>query len=140
MISDLPDSEFNSLITPQQARDLKQAISTLKVLDPAVGSGAFPLGMMQVILNVKLAIARREGMNIQRGSLTISQWKREIIANNLYGVDIKFYRHSLSIHKNNNNSVSIRRKLLSSSLLTLFNCSQWQLSWTRFKSFPMAAT
>jgi adenine-specific DNA-methyltransferase len=87
--SDLPDSEFNSLITPQQARDLKQAISTLKVLDPAVGSGAFPLGMMQVILNVKLAIARREGMNIQRGSLTISQWKREIIANNLYGVDIK---------------------------------------------------
>jgi hypothetical protein len=86
---DLPDSEFNSLITPQQAKTLKQVISTLKVLDPAVGSGAFPLGMMQVILNVKLAIARREGMKIQRGSLTISQWKREIIANNLYGVDIK---------------------------------------------------
>ncbi len=86
---DLPDSEFNQLMTPPQAKTLKQALNTLKVLDPAVGSGAFPLGMMQVILNVKQAIARREGMKIQRGSLTISQWKREIIANNLYGVDIK---------------------------------------------------
>lgn len=86
---DLPDSEFNQLITPAQARAIKGAIETLKILDPAVGSGAFPLGIMQVLLNIKQAVARREGMTIQRGSLTISQWKREIIANNLYGVDIK---------------------------------------------------
>jgi hypothetical protein len=86
---DLPDSEFNQLITPQQAKQLKKAIASVKILDPAVGSGAFPLGMLQVILNVKQAIARREGMTVQRGSLAISQWKREIIANNLYGVDIK---------------------------------------------------
>ncbi|MEG4286301.1 TaqI-like C-terminal specificity domain-containing protein [Microcoleus sp. A006_D1] len=86
---DLPDAEFNKLMTPQQAKTLKQALETLKVLDPAVGSGAFPLGMMQTILAVRQAIARREGMNVQRGSLTISQWKRDIIANNLYGVDIK---------------------------------------------------
>lgn len=87
--ADLPDSEFNQLITPTQARAIKKAIETLKILDPAVGSGAFPLGIMQVLLNIKQAVARREGMKIQRGSLTISQWKREIIANNLYGVDIK---------------------------------------------------
>lgn len=85
---DLPDAEFNKLMTPQQARTLKQAITTIKVLDPAVGSGAFPLGMMQTILAVRQAIARREGMLVQRGSLTISQWKRDIIANNLYGVDL----------------------------------------------------
>ncbi|MTF37509.1 Eco57I restriction-modification methylase domain-containing protein [Cyanobacterium aponinum] len=86
---DLPDSEFNQLINPTQARAIKEAIASLKILDPAVGSGAFPLGIMQVLLNIKQAVARREGMKIQRGSLTISQWKREIIANNLYGVDIK---------------------------------------------------
>ncbi|AUS35856.1 type II restriction endonuclease (plasmid) [Microcystis aeruginosa NIES-2481] len=86
---DLPDSEFNQLMTPQQTKSLKQAIASIKVLDPAVGSGAFPLGMMQVILNVRQAVARREGMKVSRGSLTISQWKRDIIANNLYGVDIK---------------------------------------------------
>ncbi|MFM6405082.1 MAG: DNA methyltransferase, partial [Microcystis sp.] len=76
-------------MTPQQTKSLKQAIASIKVLDPAVGSGAFPLGMMQVILNVRQAVARREGMKVSRGSLTISQWKRDIIANNLYGVDIK---------------------------------------------------
>lgn len=86
---DLPNAEFNKLITPQQTKRLKNALESLKVLDPAVGSGAFVLGMMQVILTVRQAIARREGMTVQRGSLKISQWKREIIANNLYGVDIK---------------------------------------------------
>jgi type I restriction-modification system DNA methylase subunit len=86
---DLPDSDFNQLMTPRQARELTKAITSLKVLDPAVGSGAFPLGMMQVILNVRQAIARREGMKVSRGSLTISKWKKDIIANNLYGVDIK---------------------------------------------------
>lgn len=86
---DEPDSYYHNLMTPQQAKQLKQAIATIKVLDPAVGSGAFPLGMMQALLQVRQAVARREGMKVQRGSLTISQWKREIIANNLYGVDIK---------------------------------------------------
>lgn len=83
------NSYYHNLMTPQQAKQLKQAIATIKVLDPAVGSGAFPLGMMQALLQVRQAVARREGMKVQRGSLTISQWKREIIANNLYGVDIK---------------------------------------------------
>jgi len=87
---DLPDVEFSKLFTRSQAKKLKEAIETVKVCDPAVGSGAFPLGMMQVILAVRLAIAHYEGITtIKRGSFTISEWKREIIANNLYGVDIK---------------------------------------------------
>jgi type I restriction-modification system DNA methylase subunit len=83
------DSQITKLLTKEQAKRLKQALESVKVCDPAVGSGAFPMGMMQVILAVKQAIARREGMTVQRGSLTMSQWKRDIIANNLYGVDIK---------------------------------------------------
>lgn len=86
---DLPDANFNQLLSKEQAKELKQALEEVKCLDPAVGSGAFPLGMMQVILAVRQAVARREGMTVQRGSLTVSQWKRDIIANNLYGVDIK---------------------------------------------------
>jgi hypothetical protein len=31
---DLPDAEFSKLITRQQAKTLKQAIATIKVLDP----------------------------------------------------------------------------------------------------------
>lgn len=86
---DLPDTDFNQLMSPQQARSLKKAIENIKVLDPAVGSGAFPLGMMQVILSARQAIGRREGETIKRGSLAMSRLKRNIIANNLYGVDIK---------------------------------------------------
>ncbi len=86
---DLPDAHFKQLLTKEQAKRLKQALESVKICDPAVGSGAFPLGMMQVMLAVRQAIARREGMTVQRGSLIISEWKRDIIANNLYGVDIK---------------------------------------------------
>lgn len=85
----LSDTSFNQLLTREQAQSLKQALYNVKCCDLAVGSGAFPLGMMQVILAVRQAVARREGMTVQRGSLTMSQWKRDIIANNLYGVDIK---------------------------------------------------
>ncbi|MGB6295288.1 MAG: Eco57I restriction-modification methylase domain-containing protein [Rivularia sp. (in: cyanobacteria)] len=84
-----PDQDINQLITKEQAKKLKKALDSVKVCDPAVGSGAFPMGMMQVILSVKQAIAHREGVTIKRGSLTMSEWKRDIIANNLYGVDIK---------------------------------------------------
>ena len=87
--ADTPDKDFNDRLTREQTRNIKKALDTLKVLDPAVGSGAFPLGMMQTILAVRQAVARREGMTVQRGSLALSQWKRDIIANNLYGVDIK---------------------------------------------------
>ncbi len=86
---DLPDTDFNQLMSPQQARSLKKVVKNIKVLDPAVGSGAFPLGMMQAILSVRQAIGRREGKTIKRGSLAMSELKRDIIANNLYGVDIK---------------------------------------------------
>ncbi|MEL7409534.1 MAG: Eco57I restriction-modification methylase domain-containing protein [Cyanobacteria bacterium J06558_2] len=81
--------EFKELMTPKQAKQLKLALQNLRCLDPAVGSAAFPMGMMQVILNVYQSIARREGNPIQRGSLAMSRLKRNIIANNLYGVDIK---------------------------------------------------
>ncbi|BAZ18381.1 hypothetical protein NIES4071_102660 (plasmid) [Calothrix sp. NIES-4071] len=86
---DLSDTDFKKLLTKEQAKKLKQALESVTICDPAVGSGAYPLGMMQVILAVRQVIARREGMTVQRGSLTISEWKRDIIANNLYGVDIK---------------------------------------------------
>lgn len=86
---DSDETQLNKLITPQQAKSLKEALTQLKSLDPAVGSGAFPLGLMQAILQLKQIIAKREGITIKKGGLFITKWKREIIANNLYGVDIK---------------------------------------------------
>jgi len=87
--AEMPDAELRRLLSTDQTRKLKQALETVKVCDPAVGSGAFPLGMMQVILSVWQAIRQREGESLKRGSLAMSRLKRKIIANNLYGVDIK---------------------------------------------------
>ena len=87
--TEMPDAELKKLLSQDQTRKLKQALETVKVCDPAVGSGAFPLGMMQVILSVWQAIRQREGESLKRGSLAMSRLKRKIIANNLYGVDIK---------------------------------------------------
>jgi adenine-specific DNA-methyltransferase len=87
--TELPDADLKKLLSKDQTKKLKQALETVKVCDPAVGSGAFPLGMMQVILSVWQAIGQREGESIKRGSLAMSRLKRKIIANNLYGVDIK---------------------------------------------------
>jgi adenine-specific DNA-methyltransferase len=86
----LHEERINELLTKEQAKKIKKALASVKVCDPSVGSGAYPIGMMQVIVAVKQAIAcREEGRAVKRGSLRISEWKREIIANNLYGVDIK---------------------------------------------------
>lgn len=88
--SALHEEHINQLLTKDQAKQLKKALSSVRVCDPSVGSGAFPMGMMQVIVAVRQAITcREEGRAVKRGSLRISEWKREIIANNLYGVDIK---------------------------------------------------
>lgn len=87
--TEIPDTELRKLLSTDQTRKLKKALESVKVCDPAVGSGAFPLGMMQVILAVWQAIGQREGESIKRGSLAMSRLKRKIIANNLYGVDIK---------------------------------------------------
>jgi len=83
-----PDDVFQAKLGRDQAKALKQALETVTVLDPAVGSGAFLLGMLEVILAMRQVIARQEGIRVPQGSLAISQWKRDIIARNLYGVDI----------------------------------------------------
>ena len=72
------------------ADDLIDALETLKLCDPAVGSGAFLLGAIQ-----EMVALRRGILFSQRGYADphelyqmVSEWKRRIIENSLYGVDI----------------------------------------------------
>ncbi|MBU4269124.1 MAG: N-6 DNA methylase [Acidobacteria bacterium] len=55
----------------------------IKVLDPAVGSAAFPVEMMQILVNVRKRLNVNVGKNINEVSL-----KKHFIKDNLYGVDI----------------------------------------------------
>lgn len=74
-------------------RSLRQRVDTalfsVRVLDPAVGSGAFPLGMLALLVGVRRALYRIEGVAVAPHSHMIEGWKRDFIRDCLYGVDIK---------------------------------------------------
>jgi len=56
----------------------------LKICDPACGSGAYLLGMLQELLHVREALFA--STSIAKDAQY--KWKREIIENNIYGVDL----------------------------------------------------
>jgi type I restriction-modification system DNA methylase subunit len=66
------------------AKEIDRLLGKITVCDPAIGSGAFPVGMMQEIIKVRLTLASVEGMPER----TAYDLKRHAIENSLYGVDI----------------------------------------------------
>lgn len=66
----------------QNAKQLTQAITSLKILDPAIGSGAFPMGMLSEILEALHTL----NPSLQKQDL--ARYKREIIEQQIYGTDI----------------------------------------------------
>ena len=61
---------------------IDEALRTVKVCDPAIGSGAFPVGMMSEIVRARKVLAAH--MRQERPSYDL---KRETIQESLYGVD-----------------------------------------------------
>ena len=77
------------LFTPVVADRIEAALKECKVLDPAVGSGAYLLGMLTEMLRLRqLCHMVRTGHMVDRGSIEFYRWKSEIIRDSLYGVDI----------------------------------------------------
>lgn len=66
-----------------RARELDQALANVKVCDPAVGSGAFPLGMLNEIVQARQALAVH-----LRSNRSVFELKLHSISHSLYGVDI----------------------------------------------------
>ena len=64
---------------PKDENDLEY-IKKIKILDPAIGSGAFPMGMLHEILEKRISLGDTQD---------ISSMKREIIENAIYGIDIE---------------------------------------------------
>lgn len=65
---------------------LNKHLRNVKVCDPAIGSGAFPMGLMNEIFACRSVLHE----NIEEtDEETSGQIKREIIQNNIYGVDIE---------------------------------------------------
>ena len=57
------------------------ALENVKICDPAIGSGAFPMGLLNALLHCREALC---GEHYNRAEI-----KKSIIQNNIYGVDIE---------------------------------------------------
>ncbi|HEY4248449.1 MAG TPA: DUF6577 family protein [Lacunisphaera sp.] len=63
----------------QYAKAIEAAIDRVKICDPAIGSGAFPIGLLQVIFTIKSTL----DLTLDR-----AQAKRDLIQNCIHGVDL----------------------------------------------------
>ena len=68
----------------RQKEDFGKALREVKICDPAIGSGAFPMGLLNELVRLRIAI----GAWADKAN-DIAALKREIIQNNIYGVDIE---------------------------------------------------
>ena len=76
----IPDENVEEI--PENKRPkLLEALKEVKICDPAIGSGAFPMGLLNELLNCREAL---EHLDVPR-----SEIKKSIIQNNIYGVDIE---------------------------------------------------
>lgn len=70
------------------AEDIDNALANVKVFDPAIGSGAFPVGMMHEIIRTRQVLLDA-GFVKKNSKRTIYEYKRQIIRDSIYGVDIE---------------------------------------------------
>jgi hypothetical protein len=84
-------SELGSTFKPGVAREVRDLVRKIKILDPAVGSGGFLLASLQVLLEI-----RRRLNKVIGSTETNYDAKLEIIENNLFGVDIEYEAIELS--------------------------------------------
>lgn len=81
------DTEEPLAVAP--ARTVERVLDEVRVLDPAVGTGAFLVGILHELVTLKRACYRAQGAEVHRGGSLVAGWKRRFIAESLHGVDIK---------------------------------------------------
>lgn len=62
-----------------ETQKIKEKIAAIKVLDPAIGSGAFPMGLLGELIHI---------LELLDENLDVVQAKIDIIQNSIYGIDI----------------------------------------------------
>ncbi len=70
------------------ARLFDEKLATITVCDPAIGSGAFPVGMMQEIVRARSSLTNYFNDVAERAARTAYCFKWDAIHNSIYGVDI----------------------------------------------------
>ncbi|PWK76569.1 TaqI restriction endonuclease [Mucilaginibacter oryzae] len=69
----------------KNAYKIIDALEQVKICDPAIGSGAFPMGLLQEIFNAQVYLQELKGF---KKAKTDADIKKHIIEESIYGVDI----------------------------------------------------
>lgn len=89
-IDEETESTLSELFTKPEAKVIRQAVLDCRVCDPAVGSGAFPIGLLHemigVISRIDLMLKGRKALKRRNYDYDL---KKQIIENCIYGVDIQ---------------------------------------------------
>ncbi len=83
--SEKEEDQKEGSFSQKEAEHILEKLEDLSICDPAVGSGAFLVGMMQVLDGVEQSLRKRYQLN----GKNLFERKKEIIKSSLYGVEIK---------------------------------------------------
>jgi adenine-specific DNA-methyltransferase len=73
-----------NLFGKDEIKQIDRALEDVKICDPAIGSGAFPMGLLHEIYNLKIPIEDQKGLKAK----SPADLKKHIIEESIYGVDI----------------------------------------------------
>ena len=79
--------EDDQKLIKNYAAEFNQALDNVKICDPAIGSGAFPMGLLHEIFTAKQTLHTFQFGNTT--NFNASDVKLNIIQNSIYGVDIE---------------------------------------------------
>ncbi len=78
----LGEIDLNGTLTDEQKKEIYNTLLKIKILDPACGSGAFPMGILNGIISLLEKIGVAEKLNMYK-------LKLHLIENCIYGVDLQ---------------------------------------------------
>ena len=79
-------NQDSSAFANNEKEQLNTKLAEVKICDPAIGSGAFPMGLLNLLCKCRQSLLPIEK---QHDKKTIAALKRDIIQQNIYGVDIE---------------------------------------------------
>jgi len=80
-----PHEIRNTGISKEEAEHIEKELSKVSIVDPAVGSGSFLVGMMNILVELRNSLNE-----IIKGEIENTfELKKKIVQKNLYGVDVK---------------------------------------------------
>ncbi len=88
------DERDASGISLSSARAVSEALDEVTVVDPACGSGAYLVGMMQELVDLQAALYSEK---LKQDARSLYELKLHIIERNLYGVDIDAFAVNIAM-------------------------------------------